>query len=211
MSRSGVATCAYLGCLIQGSQRSVSRSCPLRSSEGRSATVQASVVSRSRPQPHRGAAFGRAGQDQQRAAGAGSSRLRRWCIAFGTSGFASRNQNRATASFSKFEGLALEGGRRIGVLGKESCLIGSLFADQRGARPAVFGDDLLEPGRVSPGTVGRHHDPPQSNQQYPSSGLDRSLYGKATPWSDRLRTRLLRLPASPRSWLHKKAATERGD
>lgn len=48
----------------------------------------------------------------------------------------------------EFERLAPEGGGQVGVLGKEPCLIGSLFTDQLDARPAVFDDDPLEPGRV---------------------------------------------------------------
>ncbi|MGW2689536.1 hypothetical protein ACWC6I_41050 [Streptomyces sp. NPDC001414] len=44
--------------------------------------------------------------------------------------------------------MALKGGVEIGVLSKEPCLVGSLLADQRHAWPAVFGDDLLEPGGV---------------------------------------------------------------
>ncbi|KPI02955.1 hypothetical protein OK074_5105 [Actinobacteria bacterium OK074] len=48
----------------------------------------------------------------------------------------------------EFERLALESRVEIGVLGKKPCLIGSLLADQRHAWPALFNDDLFEPGRV---------------------------------------------------------------
>jgi hypothetical protein len=85
MSRSVVATCVFLCCLVQLARYSVSRSCPLRSMGAVSGRACVGRTPQLAPAPSRRGAR-RAGQGRQQVAGAGSSRLRRRCTAFRTPG-----------------------------------------------------------------------------------------------------------------------------